>query len=204
MLESNFRLRNSLSARTNYIAAGRLAAEHLIACGHRNIAFLTSPLTKSYRRTILTGVREALREAGLRMSDSCIYEAKAERELDNGHYEFEMGKQLIREFLQNKASFTAIIAINDLTALGIIQALAQNNISVPHDISVISFDNIPYSNMISPPLTTVDLPSVTLGASSCNMLIESLTSSRDGPNGIILEFEGKLIERSSVRHIHSR
>ena len=202
LLESDFKLKNSIIARTNYTLAGRLAAEHLISCGHRNIAFFSSPLTKSYRRAILLGVEETLKEVGTPLSEKSIFIAKGEKESDTGHYEFEMGKQLVQEFLPQWHYYTAIIAINDLTALGIIQALSQKGISIPGDISVISFDNIPYSGMIYPALTTIELPASSLGFTVCNMLINSLSTKEEGLSGIVFEYEGKLIERASVVHIH--
>lgn len=204
MLESNFTLPQTIITRTDYPSAGKMAAEHLISCGHRNIAFFTSPLTKSYRRGILAGVRTTMKEAQLVFPDSNIYVASKEMESDTGLYEFEMGKHLVEEFLSKKHDpVTAIIAINDLTAFGIIQALTRHNISVPKEISVISFDNLPYSGMIFPPLTTVDLPSVDLGSSACSMLISILDGRFDSRTGITFDFQGTLIERESVRHIRS-
>ncbi len=205
LLDGSFTIPKTLSVRTDYLSAGKLAAEHLISCGHKEIAFFSTPLDKAERRNILHGVRRAMRSAGLNFTDSNLFLAHREEETDAGLYEFETGKQLAEEFLNGKNSkYTAIIAINDITAFGIIQALARHGISIPDDISVIGFDNLPYSGMIYPPLTTVELPSVNLGASTCSMLINTLSGSYDSLSGITFDFQGKLIERESVRHIQTK
>ena len=204
LLESNFSLPGTIMTRTDYLSAGKLAADHLISYGHKNIAFFTSPLTKTYRRGILLGIRNTMKEARLPFPDQNVFVAGEELETDPGLYEFEMGKHLVETFLRKKHDkITAIIAINDLTAFGIMQALTRHGLSVPKDISVISFDNLPYSGMIFPPLTTVDLPSDSLGLTAATMLIDTLTGRMESSAGITFEFQGKLIDRESVRHIHS-
>ena len=201
LLESNFPLEHAIIANTDHLAAGRLATEYLLSCGHRNIAFFSSPLTKSYRRAILQGIRETMQEAELPFSERNLFIAKVENESDAGHYEYEMGKTLIQEFLPRRRDFTALIAINDLTALGMIQALTQKKIQVPEALSVVSFDNIPYSEMINPPLTTVELPSVSLAMTACNLLIDTFTGMGESLSGIAFGLKGKLVERASVRNL---
>ena len=198
LLESNFKLNNAIVTETDHYGAGQLAVEHLAENGHKRIAFLTAPLTKTYRRTILLGVRETLKEYGFPFSDEDVIEASGEKETETGLYEFELGKQLVDLFLGQENKYSAIIAINDLTAFGIIQALTQHGISVPEDISVISFDNIVYSEMISPPLTTIELPSSNMGSTICSMLISSLTNSDQDLTDVVFRFQGHLVERKSV------
>lgn len=145
-----------------------------------------------------------MKDAGLPFPDEHLFVAGAEMESDTGLYEFEMGKHLVEQFLSgNRRQISAIIAINDLTAFGIIQALTRHGVSVPGDISVISFDNLPYSGMIYPPLTTVELPSVSLGSSACSMLLSVMEGKFSNPVGITFDFQGKLIDRESVLHIRT-
>ena len=201
LLEADFHLEGAIIAKTDYLLAGRLAARYLTAKGHRRIALLTSPLTKNYRCQILDGVREAFKESNILLSDSDVFVAHTESESDTGLYEFELGRQLVDTFLQSRRKHTAIIAINDITAFGIIQALAQRRLSVPDDISVISFDNITYSEMVSPPLTTVELPSNSMGFAACEMLISPLISSADDSPDIHFSFPCRLKERQSVKEL---
>lgn len=201
LLESEFRLDGAISMEDNYLEAGRIATQHLLDMGHRNIAFLTSPLTKNYRRKILVGVEQILRQTGVAFSDEDVFVADTEIESDTGLYEFEVGKRLARDLLQSRRQYSAIIAINDLTAFGVIQALTQNGITVPERISVIGFDNITYAEMISPPLTTVELSSGKIGYIACKMLMDSHSSDTDTVPGMTFRFPCLLRQRQSVKAI---
>lgn len=204
LLESDFRLEGSIVAETDYLLAGRLAAQHLVDMGHRNIALLTSPLTKSYRRRILDGVRATLKQRGVSFSDEDVFVAYTEAESDTGLYEFEQGLRLVEDFFQRRSQrqYTAIIAINDLTAFGIIHALNRHGLSVPDDISVIGFDNITYSEMISPPLTTISLPSNSVGYAACEMLTSPLDTDQNSHPSIRFSFPCRLQKRQSVKDLN--
>ena len=201
LIESNFKLNHTIGTETDYMGAAQIAVDYLVEQGHRKCAFLTAPLTKTYRRSILVGVQEAIKEYGIPFSEKDIFIASNETEIETGIYEFFLGKQLVDQFLKSSGRYTAIIAINDLTAFGIIQELNRRGIAVPADISVISFDNIIYSEMISPPLTTVELPSRSMGSAVCNMLLDSLSNATEELVDVIFRFEGRFIERQSVKKI---
>lgn len=201
LLEADFVLENAITVETDYFSAGQIAAKHLVDCGHRNIAFLTSPLTKSFRRDILVGVKDTLSRAKCSFSDKDVFVAYAEKESNTGLYEFEIGRQLTERLLQNSKKYTAIIAINDITAFGVIQALTRHGLSVPEDISVMGFDNIMYSEMISPPLTTVELPSSNMGHTAAQMMISAIESGNDDLNSISFKFPFTLRKRESTRNI---
>ena len=138
--------------------------------------------------------------AGRRGNCQCIVPLNHEKRM-NGHSQARHGSgnglQLI--VIQLESS----IYYNVQKLLCIIQALTRKGISVPRDISVISFDNLPYSGMIFPPLTTIELPSASLGSTACKMLISMIEGKFIQQVGIIFDFQGKLIDRESVRHIHT-
>lgn len=201
LIESNFKLRHTIVTETDYAGAAQIAVDYLIEKGHRRIAFLTSPLNKTYRRSIFIGVKEAIKNYGIPFSDDDVFVAPDEMETETGVYEFILGRQLVDSFLHASNRYTAIIAINDLTAFGIIQALTQHGISIPGDLSVISFDNILYSEMISPPLTSIELPSRSMGSAVCRMLLDSLSSTSAELTDVVFSFQGHLVERQSVRKL---
>lgn len=201
LLESDFRLPACIVAQTDYVSAGIMAANYLVNCGHRRIAFLTAPLTKSSRQQILTGIRETLQQNQVPFSDADIFAASAEAESDTGMYEFELGRHLVDQLLQRKEVYSAIIAINDITAFGVIQALSQYGISVPDQMSVIGFDNIAYSKMLSPPLTTVALPSSSMGFAACQILIDTLSNELEISSQLSFSSPCYLEERQSVKRI---
>ena len=106
-----------------------MAARHLVDYGHRKIAFLSTPITKKFRQKVLAGVRDELIQSGIRFTDSDVYTAEVESESLTGQYEFEVGKQLAKQQDYKQLGYTAIIAINDLSAYGVIQALNQSGVS---------------------------------------------------------------------------
>lgn len=183
----------------DYIRGGMIAVEYLISMGHKDIAFLTSPLTRRSRRETLEGYRLALLKKGLQVRDEYIIASEIEQESQAGTYEFENGRILARRFLQFQERPTAIFAVNDMTAFGIILELIDHGIKVPDDISVVGFDNIEVSSMINPPLTTVNQPSFETGRVACSMLLDSMDNDDDGDVSMMLE--PSLIQRKSVKKI---
>lgn len=183
----------------NYIRGGVLAVEHLIKMGHQNIAFLTSPLTRRSRRETMEGYRLALLKNDLNYRERNALISEHEEETTNGNYEFKNGKRLAQRFLELDDRPTAIFAVNDMTAFGIIQQLLNSGVRVPEDVSVVGFDNIEVSSMINPPLTTVDQPSFETGRLACKMLLESM-GDREYKN-VSVTLEPTLIIRNSVKEI---
>lgn len=202
LLESDFELKNAITVDTDFYAAGSIAAKHLIDLGHKYIAFLTTPLTKSFRQRTLSGVRDSLHEAGINFSAADVFEATAENESNTNLYEFEVGKQLTEKLLECGKKYTAIIAINDLTAFGVIQTLTHSGIPVPENVSVIGLDNIIFSVMVSPPLTTVELPSDNMGRTACQMLISAIDADESDLTGISFKFPSVLRIRSSTKPVN--
>lgn len=204
LLEAEFSLNNAITAISDGYGAGRMAAKHLVEYGHKKIAFLSTPITRKYRQQVLAGISDELKENCIPFSDGDIFTSESEKESQTGQYEFEAGKQLVRKMDFSKLKYTAIIAINDLTAYGVIQALNQEGISVPRDISVISMDNLIYSEMISPPLTTVEMPSNNLGYTACRMLIANMESKNNSVSAMEFRYPCVLKLRSSTRDISNK
>lgn len=198
LLEADFKLDNAIVFNTDYFNAGVLAAQHLVDLGHKNVAFVTTPLTKSSRRDTLEGIKSVFRDADLKFTDADVYAAPSEDESSTGVYEFEAGRQLAEKLLQTRKHYTAVIAINDITAFGVIQAFTQRGIYVPRDISVIGFDNIMYSEMISPPLTTVEMPSSNMGRAAAQLLISSMDTGGEELSNAALRFPYTLRQRRST------
>lgn len=180
----------------DYIKGGMTAVEHLIRTGHRNIAFLSSPLTRRSRRETMEGYQLALLKNNIGFRSENLIFSEMEEEFRSGTYEFENGKWLARKFLKLTNRPTAIFAVNDMTAFGVIQELLANKISVPEDISVIGFDNIELSAMIHPPLTTVNQPSFETGRLACKLLLDGIENG--GCQDMAITLEPSLVVRKSV------
>ncbi len=129
---------------------GRLA-EHLLNVGHRRLLFLQgNPLSASNEQR-----RQGLDDLARRHPEVEVSFAACGVGFDDGY-------SAAAEVLASGA--TAVLAFNDLVAMGLLSALAERGVSVPDDISVTGFDNIPFSRFTAPPLTTVDVPAAELGA----------------------------------------
>ena len=132
---------------TDNVAAGRLAGEHLIAGGRSRIAFLGHAddhypeFAGRYR-----GLVEALRGAGLGPDPALQFDALTTEE---------EGRSAAQALLDGGARFDAIFAASDLIAIGAMRALADAGLTVPEDVAVVGFDDIPAASLTTPPLTTV-------------------------------------------------
>ncbi len=198
LFESNFEdLDSYILAKTDMLESGRIAMKYLLSMGHRNIAIVTTPLKKQTRAQTLMGCRMALNEIKLDLSEEDIIIAQYEKELKDGLYEFEIGKEMVRDLLNRKKKYSAILAINDLIACGIVNELKIRGIDVPNEISVIGLDDIPLSSMITPALTTVHMPSYVLGQKACQMMVDALENDNQ-TIGLSLSIHSKLVIRDSV------
>ena len=125
--------------------AARQAVEHLIKLGHQRIAFL------AIQDARLTGYRQTLLDYNLPYDESLIFTPDPSHVLSSAY-------DATVEILQMQPRPTAIFAANDESAISAIAALRDNDVKVPHDIAIVSIDNIDVSKMIRPSLTTVDVP----------------------------------------------
>lgn len=133
--------------------AGYIMAEYLHSLGHEKMAFISNPINQFSisRKCRLDGICEYLQKAGL--PDIAVYSPPTEDATDN---EVNTGYTETQRVLKENPDVTAIIGVNDYTSLGILNALHDANLSVPNDISVTGFDNIPLMNFFHPTLTTID------------------------------------------------
>jgi len=140
------------------MAGMREAVAHLQALGHRRCLYLSGPRESWSNRQRRTAFREAARRLGLTASVLGPFQPH-----------FEAGLHAADRVLATNA--TAVIAYNDLLALGVLSRLAARGVAVPDEISVIGFDDIPTAAMTSPPLTTVAMPTAAAGRAAVDLLL---------------------------------
>lgn len=151
------------------VTAGRLAAEHFLALGHREIGFVGGLSSASTNRDRLVGVRQAMADAGV--------ELPADRVLD-GSFTRDSGYRLTQILLAAAARPTALICADDLVALGAIDAVLDAGSAVPDDVAVIGFDDIPAASLRQVALTTVRQPIGEMGRRAVGLLMDRI---RRGP-----------------------
>src|SRR5215510_5968960 len=155
---------------------GRLALEHLHQLGHRKIAFIRGPKTLIDSAPRWKGIQKFAHSAGLEVDQSLAMQLPEEFDPNSG---FEGGFRLTEELLQRRRKFTAVLAFDDLTALGAIRALNKAGIKVPEHCSVTGFDDVALSALAAPSLTTVRQPLETMGNLAVNTILEGINASQE-------------------------
>jgi len=140
----------------------KLATEHLLGLGHTRIAHVSgaAELRISDERT--AGYREAHRDAGTRVDEAL---------LAPGSFTEVGGYDATRTLLE-RGAFTAVFAANDLSAIGVLAALAEVGLAVPGDVSVVGFDDLRLARFTIPPLTTVHQPAAEIARRATELLLD--------------------------------
>lgn len=163
------------SVQVDNVGAAREATDHLIALGHRRIAFVAGPLVSHTVQDRLAGYRAALRDAGLPVDDRLVREGDFQEASG-----YAAGSALIAEGTGPEQVPSAIVAANDRMALGAMAALADRGLRVPEDVSVVGFDDVSIASYVRPALTTVAIPSYRIGHAAMTMLVEAEDPPMDG------------------------
>lgn len=162
---------------TDHRDGGRQATRHLAALGHRRIGFVAGPAGLSPSELRLAGHRDALAAAGL----------PAERSLvRHGDFHPESGRAAARALLALPRPPTAIVAANDLMALGVLRAAADAGRQVPRDLAVVGYDDIELAAYTVPPLTTVAQPRREMGREAVRLLANRLAARHLPPQQALL------------------
>jgi DNA-binding LacI/PurR family transcriptional regulator len=184
-------------------AAGRLAADHLLALGHRRLGVVTFPLaddgfagfadparqaaaTYGLSRARLGGYADAVRAAGLPWESVPVREAPLN--------DAALGRAAAADVLDREPRPTALLCFSDLLALGALEAAAERGLRVPGDLSVVGFDDAPFAATAAPPLTTVRQPLVEKGRVAARLLLDGWPA--DDPPALLLPTE--LVVREST------
>ncbi|WIV55180.1 LacI family DNA-binding transcriptional regulator [Amycolatopsis nalaikhensis] len=144
------------------LRGAQLATEHLLELGHRRIAFLAGRPDLESATLRKAGYLRALEAAGVPADETLIRD---------GAYDPEVSAASAHALLTGPDRPTAIFAANDISAIATVDAARELGLSVPDDLSVVGFDNVPESALCSPPLTTVDQPIREMGHRAISMLI---------------------------------
>jgi DNA-binding LacI/PurR family transcriptional regulator len=145
--------------------AALLAVEYLIELGHDRIAHITGAQHYFNSEQRFLGYKDALRKHGIPYHRKLV--ARAEWTVTSGY-------SAMCDLLSREEEFTAVFCQNDLMAIGCLRAIKEKGLSVPDDVSLIGFDDIPSSRFLDPPLTTVHYPGSRIGNLCAKLLIERI------------------------------
>ncbi len=167
---------------------GYLATQHLIDCGHTEIAHISGPLRMRDSRDRLAGYKRALESAGLNFDDDAVVE---------GQFTAQSGQVAIKQLLAKKSNATAAFIANDLMTAGALRTLREEGINVPNDFSLVGYDDVFIAQYLFPELTTIQQPISAMGCAAAKLAISLLFG-----KSLIKEqtyFEPQLIRRQSVQ-----
>lgn len=138
---------------------------YLISLGHKRIGFIKGHPRHGAARLRLLGYQDALRSNGIEPTETFI---------KDGNFRFQSGFEAAEQLLRLKVAPTAIFAANDEMAAGVIAAARHLGVSVPQDLSVAGFDDVPYATITWPALTTIRQPITEMGAAAAGLLLEHI------------------------------
>ena len=169
----------------------RETVDHLVGLGHRDIAHVAGPLDVSTGVGRLRAFRAAMAEHGL--DDGRIVQSQA--------YSEAAGRTAMSTLLAGHRP-TAVVAGNDLLALGCYDALADSGLRCPDDVSVVGFNDMPFVSRLQPPLTSVHLPQYELGVAAARLLLDQLSGRTLTHQAVLLPV--RLVVRGSTAPPPSR
>jgi LacI family transcriptional regulator len=170
----------------NTDAAQRLIG-HLIERGHRRIALVMDAADVSTARERLAGARRAFDAAGLVLDDNLVFRTSTDQV---------GGYRAAQQALAATPRPTAVFAVNNMTAVGVMQALRQAQVRVPEDMALVCFDDVQHLAIISPFLTVIDQPAEIMAQVAAQLLLERIAGS-GGKLPREVSFPGQLIVRRS-------
>lgn len=174
-----------VSVETDDVAASMALTRHLVELGHRRIAFFCGPQFNPWAAERFEGYRRALREARLELDDRLVFNAGST---------IEEGTTATLEMLNESVRPTAIIAVNDLVAIGAGSVLLNQGVKIPEDISLVGFGNVLTSEYFRVPLTTVRQPKLRLGTAA----VESMTRLMRGERPVPKRLPAEIVVRAST------
>lgn len=189
--------------------AGALLAEHLYSLGHKKYAFISTPVNRFTlaRKQRLEGVRATLEKYGIgpEALELIAPDKSTEQDIPSDvPYEYHVGYQLAQELLKRGSKATALMGVNDMTAIGIADRLRFEGFNVPQDYSVCGFDNIFASSIVATPLTTIDHQLTFRCKAAVDLLLSKIDPTNESLAAITMpgvnkiEYVPKLIVREST------
>jgi LacI family transcriptional regulator len=157
--------RQHMSVGVDHVSGGRQALAHLLAQGHRRVLFLAGPTDLQQTRHRLRGAVEAIQSAGLDPVDVLQVVNLTSLTANDGQ------RALADVLDSDVAAPTAVFAINDIVALGVMRELRLRGLSIPRDVAVVGYDDLYFASELMTPLSSVRQPMRQLGWAAADLLL---------------------------------
>lgn len=158
-------------------AGGALALRHLSELGHRRIAVIRGPEELFDSEPRWAGVRRAAEEAGIEIDPRLVFQLPNLTDPTSG---FEGGLEFAKQILDSRRPFTAVLAFDDLTALGVVRGLTEVGLKVPEDCSVVGFDDVLPAIVATPGITTIHQPLREMGLLAARWAVQGIEAREQG------------------------
>lgn len=183
----------------NFVDMDNLAAmfqivKYFYDRGHRQIGMIRSDIHVKNFELRDTGFKKAIEHFNIPYTDKFIFTVDS---TFTGAYQ-----DMLKHLKRNQRLPTALFVVNDITAYGCIKALKERGISVPDDVSVIGFDDLPMSALMEPPLTTMKVSNARIGRYAMRLIVERIENDAELPSTKV-SIGGELVERESVKDLGS-
>jgi LacI family transcriptional regulator len=152
-------------------AGGALAARHLRELGHRRIAVIRGPQEMCDSEPRWVGIQRVASQEGLELDPRLVFQLPGLADPASG---FEGGLRLAKKMLGARRPFSAVIAFDDLTALGVVRGLSNAGLRVPEDCSVMGFDDVLPAEVATPAMTTIRQPLREMGVEAAELVLQAI------------------------------
>lgn len=165
--------RNVSSLLVDNEAGGALALHHLVDLGHKRIAIVRGPEELFDTEPRWAGVQRVAAEAGIQIDRKLVFQLPNLMDSTSG---FEGGLRFSKEMLASGRPFTAVLAFDDLTALGVVRGLTEAGLKVPEDCSVVGFDDVLPAAVATPGITTIRQPLKEMGLLASEWTLQAINA----------------------------
>ena len=172
---------------TENTKGAKLAIEHLISKGHKKIAMISGPESTTPGKKRAAGYRSAIKKAGIQMRPEYFIESDF-TELG--------GYQSMSALLEMNEPPTAVFSANNLMTIGALRSLSDHGIQIPHDMSIIGFDDLEFAELLNPPLTVISRDARLQGTLAMSLMLQQLNSGNQTPTEHSM-VDVQLVERGS-------
>ncbi|MFF2889065.1 LacI family DNA-binding transcriptional regulator [Paenibacillus sp. NPDC057967] len=184
---------NSLapSVQVDNFRGGYEATRHLIDLGHISIAHICGSDSFLSSKERVRGYKEAMKEAGL------------EPRIEQGNFDIPSGYEIAERWIKSGSLPTAVFAGDDMMAFGVMDALKNNGLRIPDDVSVVGYDDQLFATQLRPLLTTVRQPVESIGAQAIELLLKQIGSKEEHQHDAVehIKLQPELIVRESTRRL---
>jgi len=174
------------------ISGGMLATDHLIKLGHKKIAFIAGDIQHPSINERFIGYKNSLEKASIEFDRNLAVTDENYPARENGYY-------AVQRLVQSGVEFSAVFTCNDAMAIGVMQYLKEHGYKIPGDISLIGFDDVEADLSLDPPLSTISVPKIDMGAEVMKLMVSMLKNKVDKPKKVLVPVE-LVIRNSTGQH----